>query len=235
MTAEQSKNKNSLSNMLFPIGGVSLALLGCAGALAGWLLRRRQTQKTQEYIMQTAQAAIPVDPWIAQREVEAAFGQQQMSMSSPPAEYTMQIPEPVPSVMPGLMQQPATPTLTYEHAEEQAFSQSASVQTPQPPLAGSETVPYVTAPAPDAALPSAEVVESSSVAYAAPDMEPLTMNLPEEVVNNLVEQDNTKATEQGLQDDPFLEAMMRQAQMGLFALPDKEPAESTSSGDARQE
>jgi hypothetical protein len=60
-------------------------------------------------------------------------------------------------------------------------------------------------------------------------MEPLTMNLPEEVVNNLVEQDNTKDASQSLQDDPFLEAMMRQAQMGIFALPNREPAKSASS------
>jgi hypothetical protein len=41
--------------------------------------------------------------------------------------------------------------------------------------------------------------------------------------------------QQGAQDDPFLEAMMRQAQMGLFVLPDKEPAKSTPDEDAPQQ
>lgn len=280
-TNEQNNNKNSSASMLLPIGGVSVAILGCAGILAAWLLRRQQQQKTQQNATFAAQAVAPADPWIAQREVEAAFGQQPPVPSQ--ANYTMQIPEPLPPAMLAAMQQPEPNFMAAEPAVENLPTDAGLSFPPAPPipqtqvfsfeesqieaglaaqpepesgmLAAPSSASYSTIPIQDAILsafeqdipfkttasPPEEDVPFTTMASPpeedvpfttmapSPDMEPLTMNLPEEVVNNLVEQDNTKDASQSLQDDPFLEAMMRQAQMGIFALPNREPAKSAAS------
>jgi hypothetical protein len=263
-TEEQNKNKNASPNMLLPIGGVSVAILGCAGILAAWLLRRQQTQKTQQNIAFATQSVVPADPWIAQREVEAAFGQQPPVPSQ--ANYTMQISEPFPPAMqqsePNFMAAgsafedqptgaglplpmpdpiPQTQVISFEESQIEA----GLVAKPEPGsgmVAATPSTSYSTIPIQDAILsafeedipfktmasPLEEDVPFKTMA-STPGMEPLTMNLPEEVVSNLVGQNDAKDGSQSLQDDPFLEAMMRQAQMGIFALPNREPAKSASS------
>jgi hypothetical protein len=244
-TAEESKNKNSSPNMLLPIGGVSAAILGCAGILAAWQLRRRQVQKTRQDIATAAQAVVPPDPWIAQQEVAATFGQQPQVL--PQASYTMPISESIPPAMLAAMQQPAPAPIAVEPAVEDQptnpeplltipaaiqQTQMISLEEPeaevQPEAEQGATTPsssYATIPMQDAISSPSEEIPSIPPA-APPDIEPLTMNPPEEVVNNLAEQDNTQDASHSLQDDPFLEAMMRQAQMGIFALPNREPARS---------
>ncbi|GHO95727.1 hypothetical protein KSF_057750 [Reticulibacter mediterranei] len=257
MTNEQNKNKNSSPNMLLPIGGVSIAILGCAGILAAWLLRRQQQQKMQQNGVLANQAVVPADPWIAQREAEAAFGQQPPVPSQ--TNYTMQISEPLPPAMLIAMQQPEPNFMAAEPAVE---DQPTDAGLPPAPIQQTRVISleesqleaelgivpatpspsYTTIPIQDAILsafeedipfktmasPPEEDIPFTTIA-PTPDLEPLTMNLPEEVVNNLVEQDNAQDASQSLHDDPFLEAMMRQAQMGIFALPNREPAKSASS------
>jgi hypothetical protein len=100
--------------------------------------------------------------------------------------------------------------------------------------------PHAIVSAEVAASPSSQAVPSTppdESSYVAPDMQPLTMYLSEDVISNLVQEkaEEHPLEQQKLQDDPFLEAMMRQAQMGLFVLPDKETAESTPGGNTAQE
>jgi hypothetical protein len=249
MTTEQGKNKISSPNMLLLAGGVSMALLGCAGLLVAWLVRRRQIQQMQQNIALATQAAAPIDPWIAQREVAEVFGQQ--PPVPPPASYAMQIPESIPPAMLAAMSPPDA--LPGESAvEDQPTNAELPLAIPAPvqqtqviSLSESEAMAavtpeevsgmisptpsssYTTIPMQDAIALPAEAA-STTPSEPAADQEPHTMNLSEEVINNLVEQDKQQAAQQNLQDDPFLEAMMRQAQMGIFALPNRESVKSAS-------
>ncbi len=226
-----------------------MALLGCAGLLVAWLVRRRQIQQVQQNIALATQAAAPVDPWIAQREMAEVFGQQQPV--PPPANYTMQIPESIPSAMLAAMQQPHSPAIepavedqptnaelalaipdAVQQTQVISLSESKAMAAVTPEEVSGMISPtpsssYATIPMQDATALPAEAV-SITPSEPAADQEPHTMNLSEEVINNLVEQDKQPAAQQSLQDDPFLEAMMRQAQMGIFALPNRESVKSAS-------
>jgi hypothetical protein len=243
-TNEQGKNKNSLSGVLLPIGGVSFMMLATAGALVALLFRRRQLQKN---LLLAPQASASANSWANHNEANAAFGQSAMGTPAYPTENTVLVPD---AVTPA-MQSPVSMYTAEAGVEDHATIAQPppfmldSMQTQQTPLAESEMASpapsSLYSPAQDATLLSPEedpaVPPAEAPPYTAPDMEPLTMNLPEDVVSDLVKKktDVLPPQQQGLQDDPFLEAMMRQAQMGLFALPDKEPAESTPGGDSSRQ
>lgn len=66
-------------------------------------------------------------------------------------------------------------------------------------------------------------------------MRPPTMAISEQDMLAGLMQSNEQdglAKPQGQQEDPFLEAMMRQAQMGIFVTPNKETGAKLPAGDA---
>ena len=62
------------------------------------------------------------------------------------------------------------------------------------------------------------------------NVRPQTMALSEEDMLGLMQNNSLDGPQkpQGQQEDPFLEAMMRQAQMGIFVTPNKETGANVS-------
>ena len=249
-TASNGQNQNSSSDMLLPIGVAGFTVLAAIGILIMLQIRRRQDQKRDEISALAAQTSMSADPWIGQRDAGAMFGQPVMGTAF--ANNTMLQPDAIPPAMREAMQQPA-----YTYIAEMPIEDLSTLA--QPSLLGHEGLPQQQTPlvesgimsatpsSPYATVPAQEAVSSSSklspstppdmTLYMAADMQPLTMNLPENVISDL-ERKKTKTLplqQEGLQDDPFLEAMMRQAQMGLFVLPDKETAENAPGKNTPQE
>jgi hypothetical protein len=256
-TAHNGQNQNTSSGMLLPIGIAGFTVLIAVGLLATLQIRRRQDQQKGALSPLAAQSSVQVHPWSSQGNPEGQFGPPAMD---PEFANTILQPDAALPAMQDAMQQADYTYMADARAENLHTvaqpSPSMPDAIPQPsfadanivPTPSSPSSPYATAPAQDAILSPSQVVPSLSPdldapPYMAPDMQPLTMNLPEDVINDL-ERKKTKTLplqQEGLQDDPFLEAMMRQAQMGLFVLPDKEAqeaketAESTPGGNPLQE
>lgn len=256
-TADNGQNQNSSSSMLLPIGIAGFTVLIAVGLLATLQIRRRQGLQKAALPSPAAQSPAPANPWSSQGDPDGQFG--------PPvigSEFANTILQPdaaLPAMHDAMQQADYTyiadaPVENLNTVAQSSPSILDGIPQPLAPFADANVVPampsssYAIVPAQDAVSSSSQVVPSlppdlDVSPYMAPDMQPLTMNLPEDVISDL-ERKKTKTLplqQESLQDDPFLEAMMRQAQMGLFVLPDKETqehqetAESTPGANTPQE
>ncbi len=241
-TANNTRNQNSSSGMLLPISIAGFTVLVAVGLLATLQVRRRQAQKKGALSPLAAQSSVQPQPWSSQGNADGQFGPPAIA---PEFANTLLQPDSVPPAMHDAMQQ-----ADYTYVAEAPVSALNMVAQSSPSLpdaipqhlaslADANVVPLPPSPSSSSSqvlLSASPEADPDALPYQAPDMQPLTMNLPEDVISDL-ERKKTKTLplqQEGLQDDPFLEAMMRQAQMGLFVLPDKEPQESQETGETAE-
>jgi hypothetical protein len=236
--------------MLMPIGGISVMVLVIAGILVGLELRKRQQQRRQTVTEMIAQSQASQTPWMSQQMAEDIFnrsnpglpilnfnmGAENMDMGGGfPAmdeQDFMQQQQPFPMMgEQDFMQQQAFPAM-----DEQDFMQRQpfpSMQQAGPtmqygtPTQTGPTMQYGASLQPSQSMNAVPATPQQPFPSQSGDMAPLNMDLPPEVSARMQQLSNAKnppslAGLESLQDDPFLEAMMKQAQMGLFAAPDKD-------------
>jgi hypothetical protein len=235
-TSTNQGNKGSLIPLILIIGGISVTVITVASILIVLEIRKKE-----QLALLSTQTGPGQDPWGGPGEAYMFSNQAPMLDPGPPMMDTAMMSPAMKDILqqaPQMYMADADPVMQQQQSPQvymagpdptmlQRQPSQLSMVGPEQHMAQQSL--HSTMPMQDALLPLSQLERDTPAPdglSATSDMN-LTMNFPEEVAPKLGQSGapGTIPFTPSLpgSDDPFLEAMMRQAQMGIFVLPNKEP------------